>query len=79
MPFYTFVWDDENEAHLAEHDVSVDELAEVVCDPDFVEESRLSGRPIAFGYTSTGKYLACVYELLDEVTVYAITAYEPEE
>ena len=53
--------------------------AEVVCDPDFVEESRSSGRPIAFGYTSTGKYLACIYELLDEVTVYAITAYEPEE
>ena len=79
MPFYTFVWDDENEAHLAEHDVSADEFAEVVCDPDFVEESRSSGRPIAFGYTSTGKYLACVYELLDEVTVYAITAYEPEE
>ena len=36
MPFYTFVWDDENEAHLAEHDVSTDEFAEVVCDPDFV-------------------------------------------
>ena len=79
MPFYTFVWDDANEAHLAEHNVSIDEFAEVVCDPDFVEESHSSGRPIAFGYTSTGKYLACVYELLDEVTVYAITAYEPEE
>ena len=79
MPFYTFVWDDENEAHLAEHGVSIEEFAEVVCDPDFVEESRSSGRPIAFGYTSTGRYLACVYELLDEVTVYAITAYEPEE
>ena len=79
MPFYTFVWDDENEAHLAEHGVSIDEFAEVVCDPDFVEESRSSGRPIAFGYTSTGRYLACVCELLDEVTVYAITAYEPEE
>ena len=47
MPFYTFVWDDENEAHLAEHDVSIDEFAEVVCDPDFVEESRSSGRPIS--------------------------------
>lgn len=79
MPFYTFAWDDENEAHLAEHDVSIDEFAEVVCAPDFVEESRSSGRPIAFGYTSTGKYLACVYELLDEATVYAITAFEPEE
>lgn len=79
MPFYSIVWDEENEAHLAEHDVRIDEFAEIVCDPDFVEESRSSGRPVASGYTSMGKYLACVYELLDEVTVYAITAYEPEE
>ena len=79
MPFFLFQWDGENEAHLAEHGVTRDEFAEVVCDPDHVETSRTSGRPIAFGYTSTGKYLACVYELLDETTVYAITAFEPEE
>jgi site-specific DNA recombinase len=71
MPFFLFQWDGENEAHLAEHGVTRDEFAEVVCDPDHVETSRTSGRPIAFGYTSTGKYLACVYELLDETTVFA--------
>jgi uncharacterized DUF497 family protein len=79
MPYYFFVWDDENETHLQEHGVSIEEFAEVVCDPDRVGTSRSSGRPIAFGYTSTGKYLACVFELLDDDTVYAITAYEPEE
>ena len=79
MPFFFFVWDDENERHLAERGVTADEFAEVVCDPDRLETSRSSGRPIAFGPTSTGKYLACVYELLDQETVYAITAYEPEE
>ena len=79
MPYYFFVWDDENEAHLEEHGVSIEEFAEVVCDPDRVDRSRSSGRPIAFGYTSTGKYLACVYELLDEDMVYAITAYDAEE
>jgi uncharacterized DUF497 family protein len=79
MPFFFFVWDDENERHLAEHGVTADEFAEVVCDPDRLETSRSSGRPIAFGPTSTGKYLACVYELLDQETAYAITAYEPEE
>ena len=71
MQFFLFQWDGENEAHLAEHGVTRDEFAEVVCDPDHVETSRTSGRPIAFGYTSTGKYLACVYELLDETTVFA--------
>jgi uncharacterized DUF497 family protein len=79
MPFYLFVWDGENDEHLAEHGVTPEEFAEVVCQPDRVETSRSSGRPIAFGPTTTGKYLACVYELLDETTVYAITAFEPEE
>ena len=79
MPFYLFVWDDESERHLAEHGVTPEEFSEVVCNPDREEISRSSGRPIAFGPTSTGKYLACIYELLDETTVYAITAYEPEE
>ena len=79
VPYYFFVWDDENEAHLDEHGVSIEEFAEVVCNPDRVEASRTSGQPVAFGYTSTGKYLACVFELLDDDTVYAITADEPEE
>jgi uncharacterized DUF497 family protein len=79
MPWYVFVWDGENEEHLAEHGVTPEEFAEVVCNPDHVETSQSSGRPIAFGPTSTGKYLACVYEQFDETTVYPITAYEPEE
>ena len=54
MPFYFFVWDGENERHLAEHGVTMEEFAEVVCDPDRLERSRSSGRPIAFGYTSMG-------------------------
>ena len=33
---------------------------------------------IAFGETATGKYLACVYEFLDETTVLPVTAYEVE-
>jgi uncharacterized DUF497 family protein len=79
VPFYFFVWDDENEGHLAEHGVTIEEFAEVVCDPERLETSRSSGRPIAFGYTSTGKYLACVYELFGDDTVYAISAFEPED
>jgi len=79
MPFFLFVWDGENEGHLAEHGVTVEEFVEVVCDPQRVEPSRSSGRFIAFGYASSGKYLACVYEMFDETTVYALTAFEPEE
>jgi hypothetical protein len=56
MPFYLFVWDDDNEEHLAEHGVTPEEFAEVVCNPDRTEKSQSSGRPMAFGPTSTGKY-----------------------
>lgn len=79
MPFYLFIWSDEIEKHLAAHGVTADEFEEVVCDPDEVDQSHSSGRPIAFGETSSGKYLACVYELLDETTVLPVTAYEVEE
>ncbi len=79
MPFFFFVWDQENEQHLAEHGVTREEFEEVVCDPYSVQESRTTGRPLAAGYTSSGRYLMCVYELVDSATVYPITAYEIEE
>jgi uncharacterized DUF497 family protein len=79
VPFYLFIWNDRLEGYLAEHGVTPDEFEEVVCNPDDVHQSRSSGRPIAFGETSTGKYLACVYELLDETTVLPVTAYEVED
>lgn len=74
LPFYLFLWNDEIEQHLGRNGVTPEESEEVVCDPDEVDQSRSSGRPIAFGPTSTGKYLACVYELLDETTVLPVTA-----
>lgn len=79
MPFYRFIWNDLLEGHLMTHGVTPGEFEEVVCDPDEVGQSRSSGRPIAFGETSSGKYLACVYELLDDTTVLPVTAYEVED
>ncbi len=79
MPFYYFIWSDQIEEHVAAHGVTLDEFEEVVCEPDEVDQSRSSGRAIAFGETLTGKYLACVYELLDDTTVLPVTAYEVED
>ena len=79
MPFYLFIWNDEIEEHLMTHGVTPDEFEQIVCDPDDVDESRSSGRPVAFGETSSGKYLACIYELLDDTTVLPVTACEVEE
>jgi hypothetical protein len=55
LPFYLFIWNGPIEEHIAEHGVTPDEFEEVVCDPDEVNQSRSSGRQIAFGETSTGK------------------------
>jgi uncharacterized DUF497 family protein len=79
MPWFDFIWvfgPGGNVDHIGQHGLTQDEVEEVVQDPDHVDTSRSSGRPIAFGYTSEGKYLAVVYELIDQTTVYPITAYE---
>ena len=43
--------------------------------------SRSSGRPITFGETSDGRYIAVVWEVVEDVpyTVRPVTAYEVAE
>lgn len=78
------IWDLEDEPegnyrHIEDgHDVTVEEVEEVLLDrtnPTTV--SRESGNPITFGWTSTGKYIAVVWEHVqdDPWTVYPLTAY----
>lgn len=61
MPFYFFVWSDEIVAYLELHGVTEEEFEEIVSNPEFDEISESSGRPIAFGETSTGKKLGGVF------------------
>ena len=75
MPYYLFLWNDEIEEYLDQHGVTPDEFEAVVCDPESVDTSRSSGREMAFGEVN-GRFLACVYEMLDATTVLPITAYE---
>ena len=78
------IWDlpddpDGNYVHITEgHDVTADEVEEVLRDPDSeAAVSRSSGEPVVFGWTSTGKYIIVVYELVldDPRTLYPLTAY----
>jgi uncharacterized DUF497 family protein len=60
------------------HGVSREEVEEVLLDPaNPVVESRTSGRPITFGWTSSGQHIAVVWEeaLDDPLTAYPVTAY----
>lgn len=79
MPYYFFIWSQEIIDHLADHDVTQDEFEEVLSHPDYEDVSRSTGNPLAFGYTSEGRFLCCVFKRLDPDTIEPITAYEVEE
>jgi uncharacterized DUF497 family protein len=76
MAFFQFVWTGESVAHLSEHGVSQDDFETVVNYPERRGKSRSTGRPCCWGETGDGRYLLCVYEYLDVLTVVPITAYE---
>lgn len=78
-------WDDAtdpdgNAAHIAEHGLNQEEVESVLRDPHASHDvSGSSGRPIAFGSTLTGRFIAVVYEVLnpdDPLILRPITAYE---
>ncbi len=76
MPHVFFIWNDELIEYIGQHGVSQDEFEEVVLNSQDVQTSRSSGRPIVFGETSTGKFLACVFEYVDADHIVPVTAYE---
>ncbi len=78
------IWDLEDDPegniqHIAEHDITRDEVEEVLNegyeDSTF---SRSSERPITFGWTTTGKYIAVIYEEVeqDPLILRPVTAFE---
>jgi len=78
MPWFDIIWTDENEAHIAETGLSTGEVEHVLRNRIDTLTSRSSGRPIAVGDTPTGKRIAVVYESIDDISVYPITAYSLE-
>jgi uncharacterized DUF497 family protein len=81
-------WDDPhdeggNTAHIAEHGLTPEEVDSVLHDDATIFDiSDSTSRPIAFGSTLTGRFIAVVFELLnvaDPLIVRPITAYEVHE
>jgi hypothetical protein len=82
MAWLNVFWDLEprgNAEHVADHGLDLDEVEHVLRNPGECGVSRSSGRPMIFGYTPSGEYIAVVYEELDEDTVYPVTAFPVEE
>ena len=82
MPYLEVLWIEGasgNVEHLAVHSVSPEEAEDVLAAPVEVAVSRSSGLPIAFGFTRHCRKLAVVYEMIDDVTAYPVTAYDVED
>jgi hypothetical protein len=79
-----FIWDldddpEGNVQHIAEHGITQDGVEEVLIgNYERATFSESSGYPITFGWTSTGRHIAVVYEEAesDPLKLRPITAYE---
>jgi hypothetical protein len=76
MGHFHFVWTDDIAEHLSDHGVGRDDFEFVVNRPERRGKSRSTGRPCCWGETADGRYLLCVYEYLDLLTIIPITACE---
>ena len=82
MPYVDIIWNEEpggNAEHIAEHDLSPEDVEEAVFNPIDRDFSRSSGLPILFGFTPDGRYILVVYERIDDITIYPVTACDLEE
>ena len=80
MAWYEFLWNDEeggNIRHLAEHGLTINDFEHVFDNAESEGFSRSTGRPIRFGNTVDGRYIAVVFEWIEaDVTVLPVTAHE---
>jgi hypothetical protein len=79
MPWLEVIWiygPGGNVEHIAENDVTPEEAEHVLRNAESKDSSDSSRRPIAFGFTRTGRELGVVFEWVDEITVYPVTAFE---
>jgi len=82
MAWIEVIWTDGpdgNVQHIAEHGITPEEVEHALANPIETDVSETSGRPIAFGYTSDAadrRFIAVVYEQIDAITVYPVTAFD---
>lgn len=84
MGYVRIIWDDVenpdgNVQHIAEHGLTIEDVEHVIQNATDECRSRTTGRPCCFGYTFGGDYIIVVYELVDDETIYPVTAFEVPE
>ncbi|HEV8060792.1 MAG TPA: hypothetical protein VGP68_13010 [Gemmataceae bacterium] len=80
--FRQVIWNDEpggNIEHIEEHGLTIEDVEHVLANFQSKSVSRSSKQPCVFGHSPEGTFIIVVYELIDEDTVYPVTAYEVPE
>jgi hypothetical protein len=79
MPNSLYLWDDEeggNVEHLAEHDLTPDDVENAFRTVYKHTKSRSSGRPALYSITPDGRTIIVAYEEIAEGLIYVYIAYE---
>jgi len=82
MELSRVIWNEDPGANIdkvMQHGLMASDVDAVIADPTGYDVSRSSNRPILFGYTPDGRFIAVIYEEIDFETVYPVTAFEVEE
>jgi hypothetical protein len=84
MGYMTIIWDldddpDGNVQHISANDLTKEEVEDVLADPERRGTSRSSGLPLVFGTTSTGRFIAVIFQEIDADTARPVTAFDIEE
>ncbi len=73
------IWNEEpggNVEHIEEHGLTSADVEHVLANCESQDVSHSSGLPCIFGHTPNGTFIIVVYELIDQDTIYPVTAYE---
>lgn len=84
MRYLSISWDRDddphgNVQHIADNDLSKEDVEDVLENPEREGKSRSSGRAGVWGHSADGRYIVVFYDEIDEFTIRPVTAYEVEE
>ena len=77
MQIYELIWPEERIEHIAQHNVTPDEVREVCQGKPFVQRAKSQGiNPVYYvlGQTNAGRYLFCVIIQFPDGRGYPVTA-----
>ena len=79
MKYSTIIWDADddpggNVMHIAEHDLTVENVEEVLAAPASEGYSDSTGNPAVWGHVPDGRFIIVVFEEIDADMIRVITA-----